>query len=91
MTCWRTSVSKLLVQKYSLKNIKYNSHIQFNTNIYLKYFLYSVKLLSISGNGMYIRIYDAKVCNDETSQRYLQNAVANIYIHTGTVIKVRPT
>ena len=37
---------------------------------------------------MFIRISDAKVRNDQSSARYLQGAVANIYIHEGTALKV---
>ena len=37
---------------------------------------------------MFIRIYDTKVRNDESSARYLQGVVANIYIHKGTALKV---
>ena len=37
---------------------------------------------------MMVRIYDAKVRNDEMTTKYLNNAVANIYFYHGTVVKV---
>ena len=37
---------------------------------------------------MHVRIYDAKLRQDEMTARYLQNAIANIYFYHGTTVKV---
>ena len=37
---------------------------------------------------MRVRIYDAKLRQDEMTARYLQNAIANIYFYHGTTVKV---
>ena len=41
-----------------------------------------------TGNGMFVRVYDAKVRHDENGSKYLENALANIYFYHGTVVKV---
>ena len=38
---------------------------------------------------MQVCIYDAKVCKDEITLRWLGTAVANIYFYHGTVVKVK--
>ena len=40
---------------------------------------------------MQVCIYDAKVCKDEITLRWLGTAVANIYFYHGTVVKVKNT
>ena len=40
------------------------------------------------GNGMFVRVYDAKVRHDKNGSKYPENALANIYFYHRTVVKV---